>query len=113
PGPELQDAPPALPAPWVNQYWPQPGGYPSHAMGHPALGPKLQKAWTADIGAGGGRRAPLIAPPVVAQGLVFTLDTSGSVSAFTLTSGNRSWRQSVVPRGEEDTGAVGGGLAYA
>lgn len=103
----------ALPDAWVNQFWPQAGGYPSHAMGHLALGKDLKKSWSRSIGAGGDRRTPLTAAPVVAENIVFTLDTVGDVAAFDLGTGKEKWRQSVVPRGEEDTGAVGGGIAYA
>lgn len=104
---------PPLAEAWTNQFWPQTGGYPNHAMGHLALGDKPERAWRVSIGKGGSRRTPLTVAPIVAEGLVFTLDTAGSVSAFDLASGKRKWEQSVVPRGEEDTGAVGGGLAYA
>lgn len=113
PDPALSGQGVVLPEAWTNQFWPQAGGYPNHAMGHLTLPAKLQKAWSSSIGAGGDRRTPLTAQPVVAEGLVFTLDTEGQVTAFDLSSGKKKWRQSVVPRGEEDTGAVGGGLAHA
>jgi outer membrane protein assembly factor BamB len=116
PDPELQKTPPVLPQPWSNQFWPQRGGYPNHALGHLALGPNLKLAWHASIGSGGGRRNPLIAQPVVAEGAVYTLDTEGTITAFDAASGKQKWRQSSVPRGEDtdtDVGAVGGGLAYA
>lgn len=113
PNPALQGQPMQLPEAWTNQFWPQAGGYPNHAMGHLSLPAAVEKAWSVSVGAGGNRRAPLTAAPVVAEGSVFTLDTKGVVSSFDLASGKRKWEQSVVPRGEEDTGAVGGGLAYA
>lgn len=113
PNPALQAQPVALPEGWTNQFWPQAGGYPNHAMGHLALGANLKKAWSVSVGEGGGRRAPLTAAPVVAEGSVFTLDTAGEVRAFELSSGKSKWAQSVVPRGEEESGAFGGGLAYS
>lgn len=109
----LQNIPPQLPEAWTNRFWPQVGGYPNHAMGHLAIGAELKRAWKTSIGAGGSRRSPLTTAPVVAEGRVFTLDTDGTVSSFDLSGGARKWRQSIVPRGEEETGAVGGGIAYA
>ena len=110
--PELKDQPVKLPEAWVNQLWPQMGGYPNHAPGHLALGAHLTRAWKASIGAGGDSRTPLTAAPVVAEGAVYTLDTEGHVRAFDLKSGKRRWEQTVVPRGERGSGALGGGIAY-
>lgn len=113
PSPQLSDVPVDLPEPWTNQFWPQVGGYPNHAMGHLALGPSLKKAWSSSIGAGGDRRRPLTAAPVMAEGMVFSVDADGEVRAFDAKNGSRKWSVSIVPKGEEDSGAVGGGLAYA
>lgn len=113
PSTDLQATPVVLSEPWDNQFWPQAGGYPSHAMGHLALGPSLKRAWKVSIGKGGNRRRPLTAAPIVAENTVYTLDTDGDISAFDLKTGARKWRESAVPAGEEDSGAVGGGLAYA
>lgn len=113
PSPELKSTPITLPETWVNKFWPQTGGYPNHAMGHVALGANLKKAWSASVGKGGDVRDPLTAGPIAAENLVFTIDTAGTVTAFDIQTGKKKWEQSVVPRGEEDTGALGGGLAYA
>src|SRR5687768_8184457 len=60
------------PAAWQNEFWPQAGGYPNHAMQHLALneGP-LRPQWTADIGEGASRALPLTAQPIVVDGKVF------------------------------------------
>lgn len=113
PSPQLSDVPVDLPEPWTNQFWPQAGGYPNHAMGHLALAPSFKKAWSSSIGAGGDRRRPLITSPIMAEGMVFTVDADGEVRAFDAKTGSRKWSVSIVPKGEEDSGAVGGGLAYA
>ncbi len=113
PSPQLASAVISLPDPWQNQFWPQAGGYPNHAMGHLALGADLKRAWSSSIGKGGHRRRPLTAAPIAAEGMAFAVDTDGEVSAFDLQNGSRKWRVSIVPKGEKDSGAVGGGLAYA
>ena len=43
-----------LPAPAVNDSWPQSGGFANYAMQHLAIGDSPQVLWTADIGAGSG-----------------------------------------------------------
>lgn len=113
PDPELQKNPPALPESWVNQFWPQTGGYPGHAMGNTALGASLKEAWSVSVGAGGDRRAPLTAGPVVAEDTIFSIDAAGHVSAFQVSTGKLKWRVSAVPDDEEDKSALGGGLAWA
>ena len=113
PSPQLQGQPLVLPEPWTNQFWPQVGGYPNHAMGNLQLGQPLKKAWSRSIGDGGDRRHPLTSAPVAAEGLVFTLDVDGDVAAFDLKDGTKKWETTIVPRGVEDSGAIGGGLAYA
>lgn len=113
PSPELEGREVTLPDAWSNQFWPQAGGYPNHAMGHLALGADLKKSWSRSIGAGGSRRKPLTAAPIAAEGMVFTLDTDGEVAAFDMKDGDKKWETSLVPKGEQDSGSVGGGLAYA
>ena len=109
----LQQIPIVLPEAWTDKYWPQAGGYPNHVMGHLTLGPDLKKAWSVSIGAGGDRRDPLISQPIVAEGAVFTIDTEGKMAAFNLADGKKKWVVSSIAPGEEDSGAIGGGIAYA
>lgn len=112
PNPALEAEDIALPEIWQNKFWPQAGGYPNHAMTHVALAPQFKKAWQVSIGDGGDKRTPLTAIPVIAEDRVYTLDTGGNLSAFDIQNGKRLWRESMVPRGEGSSGAVGGGLAW-
>lgn len=109
----LANTPLGLPEVWANDSWPQTGGYPTHAMGQVALGDKLKKAWSVSIGEGGDERDPLTAPPVVAESRVYTLDAAAHVSAFSLSDGKKIWDLKVMPPGEEGSGSLGGGVAYA
>jgi outer membrane protein assembly factor BamB len=113
PNPAVQQTPVVLPDVWTNAFWPQAGGYPNHVMGQLALGKDLKKAWSVSIGSGGDRRDPLITQPVVADGLVFTLDTDGDITAFSVTDGAKKWRVSSIAKGEKAGGGIGGGIAYA
>ena len=102
----------ALPPPVVNADWPQPGGNPAHDMGQLAARPVLAKLWETGIGAGGGYRQKLLAPPVVADGVVYTMDAQARVRAFDLATGAARWHAATRARHERGTN-VGGGLALA
>lgn len=112
PDPELSLSQITLPEAWNNQYWPQYAGYPNHAMGHIALGNNLKKAWSADIGEGGSEFRPLLMPPIVVDGTVFTLDADMNVSAFNAASGNRAWRMALPIAKHARESAMGGGIAF-
>lgn len=100
-----------LPPPEPNDDWPQAGGYSNHAMHHMEVGDALRRVWRSDIGAGSGKRAKLLAQPIVAEGRVFTLDSEAEVRAFDVRDGKRVWSVDITPKGEDDTFS-GGGLAY-
>ena len=100
----------ALPAPVRNAAWPQAGGNPAHVMGHLAANPVLAQAWVSDIGAGGGYRRKILAQPVVTNGMVFTMDSNGDVSAFALSNGARIWQMATKNKDTKSSN-VGGGLA--
>ncbi len=101
------------PEQWKNEYWPQAGGYPNHAMQNLALNPgELKRAWTADTGAGAEEDLPLTAQPVVFDGKVYTLDTESNVSAFSLQDGKKLWTNFIRPKNEDEQ-VIGGGLAYS
>ena len=99
-----------LPAPYANDEWPQAGGHPTHAMHHVALPQAVSRAWRVSVGAGASRERRIVAPPVVAGGVVFVMDTEANVSAIRAADGAQLWRRSVAPAFEE-RGAIGGGLA--
>lgn len=99
-----------LPPAVENAAWPQAGGNPAHVMGHLGGGDTLREAWRADLGAGGGYRAKILAQPVIANGRVFAMDSDGTVSAFEAGSGKRVWRAATTTDDDDSTN-VGGGLA--
>ena len=111
PDPRIADLAVRLPPPWRNADWPQAGGLSTHAMHHLEAAGELNALWRVSAGDGAGGGARVMAPPVVAEGRVFTLDARGQVSAFDFASGRRSWSYNLTPPGEE-RGALGGGLAW-
>ncbi|MDS9467148.1 PQQ-binding-like beta-propeller repeat protein [Paracoccus sp. MBLB3053] len=101
----------SLPAVRGNADWPQRAGSASHASGNMALGAGTSRIWSANIGAGSDRRHRVVADPIVAGGIVYTLDSQSSVTATT-TGGGRVWSTDVRPPAETSGSVSGGGLAY-
>ena len=117
-----------LPAPFHNTEWPQPGGYSSNATYHlDAPGP-LRALWTASAGKGSDSYSRLTASPVVAGGVIFTLDAQAHVYAFDAKTGQALWDKRLAPKNGTDAptlwgllgtpntieppSGMGGGVAY-
>ncbi|MEM8732501.1 MAG: PQQ-binding-like beta-propeller repeat protein [Pseudomonadota bacterium] len=101
----------SLPAVQANTEWTQGIGSPSFRVAHPALSAAPQLIWSAKIGAGDSRRQRITADPVVAGGLIYTLDAEALVTA-TSTSGETVWSRDVTPSRDDAGAATGGGLSY-
>lgn len=111
--PTLADVKVTLPKPYANDSWSQAGGNQAHAMYHLASGEgALEQAWSADIGSSADSANRLLAEPVVADGMVFTLDSESLVTAFSEDSGARVWDSDLTPD-EDDDDLFGGGVAVA
>jgi outer membrane protein assembly factor BamB len=102
-----------LVAPWVNKFWPQVGGYPNNTMKHVALSPnEPSRVWSSSIGRGSSKRLPLTAAPIIADNMVFTLNTRAEVTAFDQKSGKKLWEKDIIRQGEDEV-VIGGGLAFS
>ncbi len=100
-----------LPAPERVVDWPMPGGNAANAMHHLYLGDDLQLAWRANTGSGSGGASQLLAPPVVAGGRVFTIDSQGQITALAASGAQRLWR--ITPEGMRASDRLrSGGIAY-
>lgn len=106
----VQDLTVALPAPYVNTEWPQAGGAPSAAMQHTSLPTSIREVWRADIGRGADDEEKVVARPVSAGGVIYTMDSRSLVTAFDIRTGDVKWRVGLSRRGEE-LGEIGGGVA--
>jgi outer membrane protein assembly factor BamB len=128
PDPTIQGTRVLLPAPYRNPEWPNPGGYSSNAMYHlEATGP-LRQVWSADAGKGSNKDSRLTAPPIVAGGYVFTLDSEAHVYVFRALDGREVWNKRLAPKNGTDmptlwgllgkpntvdpASGMGGGIAY-
>jgi len=112
PDPGIADLAVKLPAPWRNAAWPQAGGFANHAMHHLELPESLGVAWQRDAGDGSSSTTRLLSQPVVADGKIFVFDAKSHVAAFEAGEGKALWRIDLTPK-HEDSGALGGGLAYS
>ncbi|MCB8874308.1 outer membrane protein assembly factor BamB family protein [Acidisoma silvae] len=103
--------PVTLPMPVAGLQWAQQGGNPAHDPGVSTISAKISQLWSADIGEGTAYRHRIPNPPVVANGLVFSMSADGQVSAFDLKTGDNLWRTYVRPKGSRSFD-VGGGVSY-
>jgi outer membrane protein assembly factor BamB len=110
--PKLSGVAVVLPKPSVNPDWPQPGGYADNAMHHLAADGQLTEIWDSGIGSGSTSSTRLTASPVVAEGMVFVLDSEVRVSAYEIATGNRLWRVDLTPDDEDSEEGFGGGVAH-
>lgn len=100
-----------LPAVRGNSEWTNVNGSPQHFAGNVAIGGGTTLVWANTIGQGDDRRHRITAEPIVAGGMVFTLDSRARVTA-TSTSGGTVWSTDTQPAGEVGDSVSGGGLAY-
>jgi outer membrane protein assembly factor BamB len=101
----------SIPAAAPNASWNQPGGTPSKSAGHPALGTSLAEAWNVSIGQGTTVDERLAAPPVVAGGTVYTIDTTATVRAFDAATGGQRWAAQFGTERGNNASLFGGGVA--
>lgn len=94
-----------------NASWTGRIGSPATRVPNAALGAAPVRIWSAKIGSGNERKQRLTADPVVAENRVFTMDSEGTLSAFS-TAGEIIWQRNLTPAGDKSKDAAGGGLAF-
>ncbi|NOC91082.1 MULTISPECIES: PQQ-like beta-propeller repeat protein [Ruegeria] len=102
----------SLPAQKANASWPQSPGTAAYRTSNAALRGTPQRVWSVSIGQGDSRKQRITAEPVVAGGLIYTLDAGATVSAVT-PQGQLAWDTDLVPPSDGDADATGGGMAYS
>lgn len=110
--PATQALPFSLPPAVENAAWTESGGNASNAVGHVALGTALQNIFTVQAGRGNSLTARLAAPPIVANGRVYTIDTLGAVRAFDGRTGGLYWASQTPNERGSEASLYGGGIAY-
>ncbi len=102
----------SLPAQSSNASWSQSPGTPAFRTTNAALRATPQRVWSTSIGDGDSRKRRITAEPVVAGGLIYTLDAGATVSAVS-PQGQVVWDTNLIPATDGDSDATGGGMAYA
>ncbi|WP_420821333.1 PQQ-binding-like beta-propeller repeat protein [Pseudopontixanthobacter vadosimaris] len=110
--PALASVAVVLPPAQANSDWAQAGGTASKAYGHLALASDPSLAWKTDI-AGSTNRRRLAAAPVVGNGRLYVVDTSGVVRAFDAAGGAPVWTYRMAVASNLEASAFGGGASYA
>jgi outer membrane protein assembly factor BamB len=110
--PTTATEPMTLPAAVTNDSWAQSGGNANKSIGHVSLGNSLGVAWTVSIGRGSDKDGRLGGGPVVANGKVFTMDTTGTVRAFSAENGAQLWSTRFGEVGDNAASIYGGGVAF-
>jgi len=100
----------SLPLPEMGRDWPQSGGGSDHVIPHLSLQETIAPLWSTSIGSGNGE-GRLLSSPIVSEGIVYALDTSGQVVALNASSGEPLWQMKISPVGREGN-IIGGGLAF-
>ena len=102
----------SLPAQTANSSWAQSPGTAAYRTTHAKLRATPQPIWSTSIGQGDARKQRITAEPVVAGGLIYTLDASATVTAVS-PQGGKVWDTNLIPATDGDEDATGGGMAYS
>ena len=100
-----------LPPPIANAEWAQAGGNAAKNIGHVALGAAPARAWTAQV-EGATKTRRLAASPVIGNGRLFVVDTSGTAYAFDAATGASIWQHQIETSGDLRDATFGGGVSY-
>lgn len=90
------------------QAWSQVGGYPDHAPLHAMLPQQVRKAWSVDVGKGKSKYTRLLNAPIVADGVVFSIDSQSQLFAVKAQDGKHLWKKDLRLKDERDIGFSGG-----
>lgn len=109
--PQLASVAVVVPPAEANTDWTQSGRNAAKATGHVALGAAPVRAWTVTI-AGTSPSRRLAASPVIGDGKLFAVDSSGVIHAFAADTGRALWDHTIVVSGDLRDANFGGGATY-
>ncbi len=111
PDPSLQGRPITPPLPVAMSEWSQPGGTADNSPPNQTGAGVLEQAWRANLGSGSNGRTRISAPPVIAGGRLFFLDSDHRLRAVDSSDGHQLWAEQMRPEHSRDHFARGGGIA--
>jgi outer membrane protein assembly factor BamB len=101
-----------LPPAETNAEWPQSGGTAAKAIGHLTLAAAPTRAWIVSV-PGNSKVRRLAAAPVVGGGMLYVVDTAGTIDAFDAATGARRWVHPLDVAKDLRASNFGGGASYA
>lgn len=102
-----------LGTPISNANWPQKSYSASNVVPHLALSATPSLRWSTNIGRGNSDRSRITSEPVVAGGVVFTLDAASVVRANSSSDGGLIWSAELLPLLDKSgVEGFGGGIAF-
>lgn len=109
--PQLANVAVIVPPAETNVDWTQSGRNAAKATGHVALGAAPVRAWQVSI-AGTSATRRLAAAPVIGDGKLFAVDSSGVIHAFAADTGSALWSHTIVTTRDLRDATFGGGATY-
>lgn len=102
-----------VPSAVSNSEWLQNDMNVAHKSNNLKAGTEFQKQWAAGFGTGSSKRELLLSKPLAKNGLIYTLDADGILSAFNLKDGEKIWTLELEPanRRVNATALKGSGIA--
>ncbi len=96
-----------------NANWPQKSFSASNSIPHLALSPTPNLRWSVNVGRGNSDRSRITSEPVVAAGVVYTLDAASVVRANSASDGALIWSAELLPLLDNaGVEGFGGGIAF-
>ncbi len=89
--------------------WGQAGGNAQHKLPNAAFKGLHKIAWRTDIGSGKNAIQLITFPPIVGDGLVFSMDSRGDITALSEDNGQIVWAHA----SDYEVSSTGGGLAFS
>ncbi len=101
----------SIPAARQNTEWTHVRGSSVHLPGHLVLSATPRRVWSTSIGSGNAKRNRLVSTPIVAEGRIYTLDSTSGARAIS-PQGRVLWQTDLTAEGERAAEGFGGGFAY-
>lgn len=112
PEPSLADVKVDLPSPMQNLSWPQKGANPGNALGAVVFS-GFEHTDHVQMGDGNEWKTQLLSTPIIADGIIYTMDAKGYITAYSQKDMDKTiWESEALVTKEKDD-ILGGGLAYA
>ncbi len=109
--PSADKEPLKLPAPYLNDFWLQPGALPVHAPQHLQLNKDFKEFMRYSIGSGGSDEQKLRVQPILIENNIISVDNEYRVKSFDITKKKVVWSKKLA-NADKEGNQFGGGIAF-